>query len=306
MIMGIDSIERGREDAKKLDEKRADNAKESQKHQQGRNVGAQFQSMLQAKDKELNKERDKELKDQQTGNKEEGEEGLLDKIVQSLRGQNQSNDHMSSKSKEDKELDKLKEDEDDKEISEEDNKENPVEKKQSDKVHFKAEQEHDQDDGESGQQGSGRDRDGDEGDGGREQGGEQEGSFGGGFDHQYSAPKKGKPKKVFTIREIERNVFSRPVSSKQDHGGLTENLLDEIVENIQLGFKHQKVDSMKIDLSEDVFDGLSFSLESSREGMILTFICPSRTIRDTFVLQRSRIYAALRKKKIKVARIDIK
>jgi hypothetical protein len=81
--------------------------------------------------------------------------------------------------------------------------------------------------------------------------------------------------------------------------------IDDIVANVQVGVNEKGEEVFAVTLEDLYFDGLKLQATRTPQGVVLKFVCPNISVRNTFIRERPLIYERLKAKNISVFRIDI-
>lgn len=314
--MAIDPTDNARDDARRAENQRADKKADAKKVRPDRDFNVQ----LQAKVKQ--KESDPAKKDPRDAGKDRQEQksALLSRVMEVFKGRDQGEDSARKEEPKTKDTDKK------------DDKEKKADSKSESRVSDS--QDHRRVEGDSSRQGS----EGQGGSGGGGQGGSGQpgsggpgggtGGFGGGFSGQGGGSfgsGGGQSQKGFSSSSgfsdqgvadksgagLNRAVgFVEKQGSASDQKGsgsgtFTERHLDQIVEEVFLGVNAAGEKEIEIHLGDVSLAGLKFKATSTSEGVVITFLCPTRHLKNQVLLRRPTLYARLKEKKINIARIDV-
>lgn len=285
--MPIDPSDNNRDDIRRnerrRDEKRAErdgnaNAKA------GRDFQSKYQNTLKSRETaESKKEAEK------AAQKDEG--GLFSRIVETYLKKDQTSDQNR------KEADKK--DESKKDRLEDESHSSPSKTKNADEGHKRVEGSQSSTDQNSGGSSGGGGGSG----GGEFSGGHGEGSSGekgsSGFKGSHSQGSPG------TVKAIAGSAFSDSFGSSSQSKNFSQKNIDEIVAAVKLYRNESGDQELDIRMSDDYFMGLRLKASQTANGVVLTFICPTRMVRNAFIIQRPKIYEALKQKNIRVHRIEI-
>lgn len=151
------------------------------------------------------------------------------------------------------------------------------------------------------------------GGGGQESGQGDQGTSGQSFGSGHQGM-GGDKKKEFTVDRdgVVGGVRQAAGAKGQGAGGFqnqqrpfTSKNLDDIVAGVQIGLNEKGEQVFAVSLEDSYFDGLNLQAVRTPQGVVLKFVCPNFTVRNTFIRERPLIYERLKAKNISVFRIDI-
>lgn len=294
--MTIDRVEIARDDAARADKKR-----EPQRDDRKPRTGGEFLARYQEKVRIKESEPKKDAPTDPNKKKEPGKE-MLSRIIQVFKGKEEEQGQGKSelKKKEEEKKEKTRDGESKTETKSDDD-HTPLRGKAS--LH----QEKGGGGGEGGGSGSGL------GSGAGGGGGSPSGGGGGGtFQSSTSSrdPHSGgeRGKGGLHGREAVRPAaFSSSQEGKGGGGGrhFRPKILDELVLSVSVGVNQEGEGEMTVQLSDEFYSGLKLTVTKGGGGVVVTFHCPNREVKNTFLFERPRIYSALKEKKVAVTRIDV-
>ncbi|MCP5463554.1 MAG: hypothetical protein H7A33_00855 [Deltaproteobacteria bacterium] len=256
----------------------------------------------------------KQLKDSKKSKEEK--QGLLDKIIGVAKDKNKELDqahvdqvrHQEEHHQEEQEF--LKEDNQKYEERLDDKSESTSKAKTSEKGETSRKE------GEISNEGYRRVAEKSEGDGGSSSGGfaGSDGSAGEGQSHlgkerdSSQNQQKGQSLNDFkkaTVKAIRERLGSGAQGFDRNARDFSEQDLSEIITSVEFGLNDSGQEEFVVQLSDEYFDGLKVATERTKDGVVLRFFCPNRAVKSTFLKQRPLVHMRLKKKGIKVLRIDV-
>jgi hypothetical protein len=291
--MAIDPVDTARDDARRADEKKSEVRREQNRAKTGQEFSARYQGFLHAKEKEKSKLDAQKESDSGGHASEEGRKdaNIFSKVIEAFRGRDEG--HQQEK----KELQK----------KEELKKEESTEKGDEPKSNTRAEDGHQRVD-------STRSRNQDshsgynQGGGGNSSGGGQQNAGGqGSFSGNQGQQQFGKGQQASDLAALKSQALKggQTQGESSNQGQFNEKVLDDIVGAVSLQINHAGESEMEIQLTDSFFAGVRLVAKKTSSGIVLAFRCPTREIRNVFLMHRPLIYARLKEKNILVGRIEI-
>lgn len=290
--MAIDPVDIARDEARRSENRRSAERKESNQKASAQDFAGRYQARLKTKESQESQSRDADQ------SKKEGE--LLGRLISVFKSKEDAKDqdHRETAKKEDSKKEKFQDESTESRF-----------KTVADDGHARIASK------QGSQEGGGGAGGGTSGQSSGGQTGSQSGSRGeGGFSgsgkqgekkgHAGGARFSKAPIGSFSVGRVGKNSNDRDGKSG-NQSQFSEKVLDEIVESVRVTVNDHMETEMEINLSHDYFSGLKIRAHQSSQGVVLTFICPNRSVKDIFLVNRVKIYQRLKEKKISVSRIEV-
>jgi len=300
--MSSDPIDNSRDETRRIENQRQNRTKETGQKKGGQEFAVRYQAKIKNKENVDAKNVEHEKSSQ------EGD--LFARVIQVFKGQDDTKHQDSHESSKRDDLKKEKFKEEGSKTSENSESGEGRSKSVADDGHARVAAKH------SSQQDS-------EGGGGGGQGGQSSGH--GGNDQSFSggqsgfSDSKGRDSHLSTGKNAASTKpgvsgFVKALGQSQGGGSgsqggrqpqLTPQIVNEIVEHVKIGLNENLETEMEVQLTDELFSGLKIKATQTENGVVLTFICPDRKVREQFLINRPRIHQQLKEKQLAVSRIDI-
>ncbi len=297
-------VDRIDNDNRAAERRAAERSRANQHKEAHKQAGTDFASRFQSKIKTSSTKDSQAQKQDQQQTKEE----LFSKVLSTYRGKEESGQQQNKQDSAKKEHNR-KEDKFHDEVGEE-----RTQSRSSDgHERVAAKQSQHQDGGGTGGGGSGG------GSSGNTSGGQGQGSLGGNASgsggsgggrqsdgKQTQASFKGSSS--FAVKQVGSNFGAQTGNESGDKGDkkrFSQKNLDDLVAAVSVGLNEHLEEEMKVDLTDEIFSGLKLKATRTSLGIVVTFICPNRVVKETFAQQRQQIYARLKAKNILVHRVEV-
>lgn len=303
MNMSFDPIDNSREDNKRIDIQRQNRSRDTAQKKGGQDFAGRYQAKI----------KEKEIVDSRQTEKDPAKQevDLFSRVIQVFKSKEESK-HQDSH-------DTTKKDEFKKEKTKEEKSKN-TELSESDEGHSKTVSE----DGHARVAAKNSSSDQGGGGGGQSSGENQSGSDhqsshhssggqGGGFSDSRQTRDAGLKDKSSGVVSMTSVQFVKAMGKATDGGGeqsgrqpqLSPELVNELVEKVCVGLNEKHETEMEVQLTDDTFSGLKVKVTQTADGLVVTFVCSNRKVREQFLIQRPRIHQKLKDQNLDVLKIEI-
>lgn len=111
--------------------------------------------------------------------------------------------------------------------------------------------------------------------------------------------------KEFTLKGVGSDFSQRAGGESGGQLKFSEETIGEIVESVSLTVGESGKSEIEVKLSDQTLEGLRVKVSQTDKGVVITFYCPSRAIRNALLVERPLLYARLKNKDVSIYRIDI-